>query len=234
VLSLFVQDVDEVPFYTKDGSCCSDSEVLVIGLLLARPATVADASAWARDVLEDCSDYVAGEPWTVPATWSGARSTAVVKKFEALLYKTEQKEKKGAAHAAASFDGVGRTPAPLTEQLIKKYLSELLSCKRGERGALYGLGFKKDPPLRKTYILPRVARLVHEQEHTLAAQMVESIGSALDESNAAVPGKSSRSPTKGKLKRMLADKENEISELNAFHEQETEQLIDELSTEVCV
>ena len=33
---------------------------------------------------------------------------------------------------------------------------------------------------------------------------------------------------------MLADKENEISELNAFHEQETEQLIDELSTEVCV
>ena len=62
VLSLFVQDVDEVPFYTKDGSCWSDSEVLVIGLLVARPATVADASARARDVLQDCSDNVAGEP----------------------------------------------------------------------------------------------------------------------------------------------------------------------------
>jgi hypothetical protein len=226
------QDVEVVPFYTKDGSHCSDSEVLVLALLLARPAAVADASKWARDVLEDCSGYVAGEPWTVPATWSGTRSTLVVKKFEALLAKLEQKEKQGAALAAASFDGAGRTPGPLTEQRIMDYLFGLMA-KRGAARALYGLGFKKDPPLRKTYILPRVAKLVHEQEHTLAAQMVESIGSALDESSAAVPGKSSRSPTKGKLKRVLADKENEISELNAFHEQETEQLTDELSTEVC-
>ena len=90
-----------------------------------------------------------------------------------------QPEAQGVAIAAATFDGAGQTAGELTGTGIRNYLLDL-GRKRRAPGALYGLGEAKDPPMRRTYIIPRVAALVLERGAALAALVERGIDEAYE------------------------------------------------------
>ena len=215
--------VGDSSFYSVGVPACSATEVLVLALLLMAPGAVAAAREWAADALTDAGDYVAGAPWTVPPAWYGARQHVHTVLFgdgkkgandkAAMLRGLSDEVKQGAVRAAALYDGPGGTAAPYPVAILENYI-KALGLPRVQRGALFGLGLKKDPPLRKMYILPRVARLVRDRGDELAALMTRGIDAAHEfgVASGAVPGHVVQSPLKAELKAKLARAEDALAE----------------------
>ena len=201
-------------WYSQDNAGCSDTEALVLAALLLRPATADDAAEWAIKVVGDSGDYVAGAPWNAPASWNGAEQKVITGKFDVLTSKLEVLDVQAAARAVAQYDGAGRWPTELCDSSITSYVSDL-KLKRRKPRALYGRGTKKDPPMRRTYILPRVARIVHEKGAALKALLDASADSRQDDGirRGVTPGRACPEMKKDELKRVLADKENTIEDL---------------------
>ena len=137
-------------------------------------------------------------------------------KFAAMLQGLTQQERQGAMRAVAAYGGPGRTVTILPEGHLCDYLFAL-KLKRQDRRALFGCGPKKGPPMRRTYIIPRVARLVLDHGDTLVALMERAITAALDDAHkhGALAGKSKASPKKKALKRMLEEREAALCEAKA-------------------
>ena len=56
-------------FYHRDKRGCSDTEALVLSLLLANYEEGYAVVSWAKDSLEDVTDYSDGVYWPTPAAW---------------------------------------------------------------------------------------------------------------------------------------------------------------------
>ena len=150
----------------------------MLTFLVVRSEANGVALRWANDVLADvaAADYVDGQPWKPPKRWSGARQ-ALVTQFESLLrgMSPEDAQASGeAAHQRARSDSA----APGATE-IKNYMLALFApttAKNVLLGAGGGGTYKKGAPLRRLYIMPRIAQLVRGADD----EIVPALGAARD------------------------------------------------------
>ena len=201
-------------WYHKDWRGCTSTEVYVLTFLVLRSEADGVALRWAKDVLADVTGYVDGEPWKAP--WAPAAARQLVQQFEYLLrdITTEDAQAAGEAaeRAAARPDGDGVPPG---ETELRAYLKAFFTQKEDKHvllGAGGGATYKKGAPLRRVYLMPRVAALVRDAN----ASLMPALGDARDvvitraaeqcrRARGDVPGKVEPSPVKATLKARLAE-----------------------------
>ena len=79
-------------WYHKDWRGGTQSEALVLSLLVARSADGGVALSWAKDVLKDVNGYVDGAAWKVPDDWRLTRQSILTKFADELLAKVLKQE----------------------------------------------------------------------------------------------------------------------------------------------
>ena len=202
-------------WYSRAHRETTDTEVLVLALLLGTYYDQDAVSEWAREVIPHASTFVIGAAWK-PTTreWAAAKQQ-IQSMFRTFVLAPGRERVQTVEEAVALFDGNGRLGCSLTEGAITGYLGELMAA---EERALLGLGggatAKKGAPLRRTYILPRVARLLHEQYAQLRHALAAGFEQCTDAARAVGSKKTVRSASKKELKRKITEKENAVDDLN--------------------
>ena len=171
----------------------TDTEILVLGLLLVSYGDQTKVTAWTRVVLEDAA----------------AQKVAMRNDFEAFVTKLDAKRKDAITHAAGHYESEGRFRG-MPEYHIRLYLAALMNTddKKALLGPGGGSSTRKGAPLRRTSILPHVAKLLKakrvELQQAFDAGMVSS-------EKAKQSGTGSASLVE--VKRALDEKENAVSSL---------------------
>ena len=152
-------------FYHRDKRGCSDTETLVLSLVLANYEEGYAVGIWANDSLVDVTSYTDGAYWPMPAAWKLKENRSyIVNSFDTYLdaISTDVLAKIGVA--VSLYDGPGRTDAPIPPADIVMYLRNLRASSN-DKAMLLGPGPKtgnesygRGAPRRLVYLLPRVAR----------------------------------------------------------------------------
>jgi hypothetical protein len=110
---------------------------------------------WAEKVIFDSPEFRVGENWKSPGAWQKADQWVPL----FFTHKLSGSNSTRIAAAVACFDGEGSTTTTIPAAQIQKYLNLLL---KGDE--LIGLGGgatkKSGAPLRRIYVMARVARLI--------------------------------------------------------------------------
>ena len=199
-------------WYHKDWRSGTDAEVLVLALLVARSEGDGIALSWANEVLAHADGYADGKPFTRPASTPIGIWQKLIGKFVDELITGITSEEAGAIIHAVGVE-LGENPLFIkpTETEIRKYVHEF-SKKPDE--ALLGIGgsgktYKKGAPLRRSYLMPRVARLVSNNLDKLAHALGGGRAAAVDDADGVV----ARSPPKAFVKAELAELKGVVTQL---------------------
>lgn len=206
---------------TKADYACTDTEVLIVTLLLAWFGDdVIDLPAWAEAVNATTTGFQKGLPWVVPASWrsKGEHHKKITLAFESCLTSVKREAIKFATEAAARYRGAGRTTAPLTEDMIRSYLRPLMMKKEGAVWlGVSPLGkndAKHGATLRREYLMPQVARLWRDEGENLRRAWAVAADRVLDRAVAETGApKPPRSAQKVELKRSLESAEETLEDM---------------------
>ena len=206
---------------TKGDNACTDTEVLIVTLLLAWFGDdVIDLPAWAEAVNATTTGFQKGLPWVVPASWrsKGEHHEKTTFPFEKCLTGVKREPIKFAAEAAARYLGAGQTAAPLTEGMIRSYLRPLMMKKEGAVWlGVSPLGkndAKHGATLRREYLMPQVARLWRDEGENLRRAWAVAADRVLDRAVAETGApKPPRSAQKVELKRSLESAEETLEDM---------------------
>ena len=199
----------------------TDTEVLVLALLLRAHHDTDKVAAWAREVIEDApavAFFDGGAEWKVSAWTSTKRH--IPSHFMQFTKDDVKDDLKTIVSRAVAFFGERGRREHMGFDDVNGYLRALL-CDKDDSKVLLGVGGgatrKKGAPLRRTYIMPRVARLLVE----VSAELKSALDLGFDNApnDLTIPGKVVRSPLrKAELKRALDEMEKENTNLDdAFH-----------------
>ena len=201
-------------WYSKDDRATTETETLVLALLLQSYHEKEAVVAWSKAVGDDAHSFSVGAEWKPPSTWSTTKRH-IHRDFKQFAHAdVTALRRKTVVMAAGCFDGPGRR-RHMCEHDVGDYRKALFHT--DSAAALLGLGggatARKGAPLRRAYILPRVARLLVEQRARLDSALEAGVELALERVNDDdVSGKAVRSAKKSALKRQLAEKDDEAAE----------------------
>ena len=191
------------------------TEVLLLALLIKATNDDYIVNDFVGQVLADSPSYVVGEEWKPPATWQHERRQ-VPASFRMLLTDASLERKQAATNAAARFVGAGRTIAALPVSSLTTYLGRLLAHKDA---ALLGVSkqasYKHGAPLRRTYLMPRVARLLQASAEALETAVEAGFEDVAANARAAGSETAPPTPSKVELKAALAESKEEKKDLAA-------------------
>ena len=203
-------------WYSSDEFRTTETEALVLALLLDSFHDQERVSKWALEVIADSPMYEIGAPWLDKPAWTSTKQH-IASEFKAFVGKDKRLERRRAvAHAVGLYDGAGHVDG-LCDHQIGNYLTALLAP---ADKALLGVAAngavtaKKGAPLRRTYILPRVARLLVERSTQLKVALAAGYDGVFDTGRAAGSHKAVHSAQKPELKRQLAEQQKKITELS--------------------
>ena len=185
----------------------------MLALLLSTYSETDEVLQWAREVVADSIEYVVGSAWRAPATWASTKRH-IPDDFRKFLRGMDVERRQQTANATARLFG---SLTSMPEFKIKNYLNLLLADKEYKK-VLLGVGggatAKKGAPLRRTYILPRVARMILAKRTVFVTVLEAAHEKVFDD---AYENEGSHKPVgsakKPELKRKLAEKENEAATL---------------------
>ena len=208
-------------WYSADNTACTSTEVLLLALLVVHVDEDGAAKEWAETVIADVAelDTSAGSRWASPVSWRSASPGAVPNRFRSMLSGSQKAPKQAIANAIAAYDGDGSTEAPVPEGEIVGYLSSLLKDSK-DSAVLVGVGagktVRKGAPLRRIYIAPRVARLVHDRYDELKSAFDDGHDFVLSRAQQQRPDglpKAAQTPLKHELKQVLEAATERIEQL---------------------
>ena len=158
-------------FYKQEDRGCTDTEALIDALtIISSSDDDGVAIAWATDALLDGDGYADGEPWTMPSSWKSRNPRRhVVTEHDAFLKKARLTAGvlEAIAKAAAQYEGKGHTEVALPAKDLHVWLWRMLKPV-GDKDVLLGMGggltTKQGAPLRKDYLVLRVARLLTDED----------------------------------------------------------------------
>ena len=158
-------------WYSKADRGGTEIEVDVLALLVARFEADGTALMWSTDVLGDVDDYTDGEPWSPPTSWRRERQRLSDLFVGTFLRRITPEDAQAIAAAIRGMrpDVVHR---PSGEHDIRQYIKEFTSpAPQALLGQGGGATYKKGAPLRRIYLMPRVARLVRDGLDELVAKL---------------------------------------------------------------
>ena len=160
---MFVNASQAHLFYSSGDRGGSQTEKLLLALILASHEDSCNVRDWAVYSLEDVDDYVDGDSWDVPSTWKKNKErNDVVLRFGEYL-KVTPAVIDNVRFAAARNDGLGRTDLIFDADKIKRWLYRMLASETLGY-ALFGPGRKSKSPLRRHYFIPHVARALSDRD----------------------------------------------------------------------
>ena len=148
----------------KANTQCTEAEVLLVTLLLYDKIDGGfDFDGWAATVVAESAAFVPGAPWMA----TGEPLATAQEKLESRLPGLNPARVALVGTAATLYDGAGRAAAVYTLGQVKNYLTSLLAKPRSPTvwlgvsrpGSSVGHG----ATLRRTYIMPLVARLWRDE-----------------------------------------------------------------------
>ena len=143
---------------------CTEAEVLLVTLLLYdRIDEGFDFDGWAATVVAESAAFVPGAPWSA----TGEPLATAQEKLESRLPGLNPARVALVGTAATLYDGAGRAAAVYTLNQVKNYLTSLLAKPRSATVWLgvshAGSSLTRGATLRRTYIMPLVARLWRDE-----------------------------------------------------------------------
>lgn len=201
-------------WYSQEQRATTATEVLVLALLLVSHYDQDAVAKWAREVADDSTTFEVGAAWVAPKPWSKTKKH-IHAAFKVFVGGVKPERRQAVAHAAHLFDGDGRTEAAIPESNVGSYISRLMQS--DDSKALLGLGggptARKGAPLRRAYILPRVARLLIGTHEQLTSALAAGYDAVYAAARAAGSDKPVRSPPKLELKVKGEEDANVIANL---------------------
>ena len=149
---------------SKANTQCTEAEVLLVTLLLYdRIDEGFDFDGWAATVVAESAAFVPGAPWSA----TGEPLATAQKKLESRLPGLNPARVALVGTAATLYDGAGRAAAVYTRAQFDNYLTPLLAKPRSATVWLgvshAGSSLTRGATLRRTYIMPLVARLWRDE-----------------------------------------------------------------------
>jgi len=143
---------------------CTEAEVLLVTLLLYdRIDEGFDFDGWAATVVAESAAFVPGAPWSA----TGKPLATAQEKLESRLPGLNPARVALVGTAATLYDGAGRAAAVYTRDQMNNYLRSLLAPPRSATVWLgvshAGSSLTRGATLRRTYIMPLVARLWRDE-----------------------------------------------------------------------